>query len=249
MMNPAEFENIARAEASHWWYRGMRAILYRMLDPILRGRRISRVLEAGCGTGYMARLLAQRYRWRMFPVDLGWDGLTYARANRGQHLTQADITHLPFPDDTFDAVVSLDVIVHFPRGEEGRAMAELARVLKPGGLMVIRVAALDVLRSRHSQHAFERQRFTRGRLVQLARRHGIGVLRASYANSLLLPVAWLKFRVWEPLSAAPPASGVQMLPTWLDRSLGSPLALEAAWLGMGRNFPLGQSLILIGEKS
>ena len=247
-MNPAEFAHIARAEQHFWWYWGMRRILFGMLDPLVRGRRLERVLEGGCGTGYMARLLEQRYGWRLYPVDYGAEGLQFGRTLGVERLAQADIAALPFPAGAFDAVVSLDVLVHFPRGEEGGVVEELARVLTPGGLLVVRVSALDALRSRHSQFAFERQRFTRRRLVSLVERRGFRVLRTTYANSLLLPVALAKFRLWEPLLGRRPASGIGGVPGWLDRLLYCPLACEARWIEAGRNLPLGQSLILIGER-
>ena len=117
-----------------------------------------------------------------------------------------------------------------------------------GGLVVVRTAALDILRSRHGEFACERQRFTRHRLMELFAGAGIRALRCTYLNSLLLPVALAKFRVWEPLLRRPPESGVQPVSAWLDRLLFAPLAVEAAWLGAGRNFPAGQSLLLIGEK-
>lgn len=247
-INPAEFAYIARAEQHFWWYRGMRRILYRVLDPLARARRIERVLDGGCGTGYMARLLEERYGWRMYPVDYSPEGLAVGRSLGVLRLVRGDIAALPFPAGTFQAAISLDVLVHFKRGEEGRAVGELARVLEPGGLLVLRVAAFETLRSRHSQHVFERQRFTRRRLVQVCEGHGFRLVRATYANTLLLPVALAKFRVWEPLLRRPVASGVAPLPRWLDRLLGCPLAGEAVWLGAGFNFPLGQSLILIGER-
>jgi len=226
----------------------MRRILFRVLDPIVRRRKVRRALEAGCGTGYMAQVLEQRYQWPMVPIDLGWEGLEFGRRLGVERLCQANICNLPFPSAAFDAVVSLDVIVHLPRGEEDRPMAEFARVLAPGGLLVIRAAALDILRSRHSQFAHERQRFTRPRLVALAERHGIRVLRCTYANTLLSPIALAKFRLWEPLASAPPASGVSPVPPWLDRLLYAPLHLESTLLGAGANLPIGQSLLLIGEK-
>ncbi|MFN3326245.1 MAG: class I SAM-dependent methyltransferase [Bryobacteraceae bacterium] len=249
MMNPAEFANIAKAERQLWWYRGMREIVFRMLDPLVRGRRVRLALEAGCGTGYFSRVLAERYEWPLVPLDLGWQGLEYGKAMGLTRLVQADIAALPFEDSAFDAVLSMDVIVHFPLGEEDRAMRELARVLVRGGLFAIRVSALDVLRSRHSQFAEERQRFTRKRLEALVRRHGIRILRCTYANTLLLPVALAKFRIWEPLLRKPPASGVVPPPGWLDALLHLPLAAESKWIGAGGGFPLGQSLVLVGEKS
>jgi SAM-dependent methyltransferase len=247
-MNPGEFANIANAEEQFWWYRGMRRILFRLLDPMVSGRSIDRALDAGCGTCHFAQVLERRYDWRLYGVDRSWTGLAYGKRDGVPRLAQADITSLPFPNASFQAVLSLDVLVHFPRGQEDIPMKELARVLEPGGLLVLRVSALDVLSSRHSEFTQERQRFTRERLIALVERHGIHVLRSTYANSLLLPAALAKFRLWEPLLRKPPASGVQPVAPWLNRLLHVPLACESVWLGAGLNLPLGQSLILMGEK-
>lgn len=247
-MNPGEFANIARAEQQFWWYRGMNRIMFGLLDPVARTQRFHRVLEAGCGTGYFARLLQKRYAWEMFPVDLGWEGLQLAESYGLGNLTQATVAQLPFPNSTFDAVVSMDVIVHFPRGEERQAISEMGRVLSPGGLLVMRVSALDLLRSRHSEFALERQRFTRRRLVGLVESCGVEVLRCTYANAFLLPVALAKFRIWEPLARKPPASGVRPLHALLDRLLYIPLHLESMLLARGVSFSTGQSLILLGRK-
>jgi SAM-dependent methyltransferase len=248
MMNPAEFANIAQSERRFWWYRGMREILFRVLEPHVRGRRFERMLEAGCGTGYLSHLLQEERNWPVVPMDIGWEGIAYARGMGTRNPVQADIRFLPFDEGAFDVVFSMDVIVHLPPGEELAAFREMARVLKPGGLLVLRAAALDVLRSRHSVFVHERQRFTRGRLMSLAAAAGLRARRCTYLNTLLLPVAALKFRVWEPLTGARPASGTAPVPGWLDRLLYGSLALEARWLAAGLGFPAGQSLLLIAEK-
>lgn len=249
MMNPEEFANIARCEREFWWHRGMEEILYRVLDPFARSRRLTTGMEAGCGTGYASSRLQQRYGWRMFPTDLGQDGLLFGlRSGFHDAMTRADLAALPFAGGSFQLVAALDVIAHFPRGEEHRAIRELVRVLAPGGLLVVRSSALDILHSRHSEFTLERQRFTRKRLIDAVSREGIRILRCTYANSLLLPVAFAKFRILEPLFQRQPASGVQPVAPWLNRFLHSVLRLEAAWLGSGRNLALGQSIILIGER-
>ena len=245
-MSPAEFQTLAKAERQLWWFRGMQKILFRLLDP--EAPHGGAVLEAGCGTGYFARIFEQRYGWRMFPVDLAAEGLTLARKAGIGRLSQADIACLPFRSGSFHAVASLDVLVHFPPGGEKAALDEFARVLKPNGLLVIRVSALDILRSRHSEFTHERQRFTRARLIRLVEERGFKVLRCTYANSLLLPIALARFRIWEPLLRKPPASGTALVPSWLDRVLYLPLMAESVWLGLGGSFPLGQSLLLFGEK-
>ena len=247
-MNPAEFANIANCERDFWWYRGMRKILFRLLDRHLAGRRMGRALEAGCGTGYLSWLFQKERHCPVVPMDISPDGLRYARAMGVERPVQGDATCLPFAGGAFDLVLSLDVLAHLPRGMEPAAAREMARVLAPGGLIVVRTAALDILRSRHSEFAHERQRFTRRRLRELFETAGFRVVRSTYANSLLMPVALAKFRVWEPLQRRPASTGLEHVAPWLDRLLYAPLAVEAAWIGGGGSFPAGQSLLLIGEK-
>ncbi|MCA2971636.1 MAG: class I SAM-dependent methyltransferase [Acidobacteriaceae bacterium] len=248
MMNAAEFANIAKAENAFWWYRGMRQILFGLLDHRTGRRNFQRVAEIGAGTGHFALALQERYGWPMYPLDLGWEGLEFGKTLGVQRMVQADMCRLPYRDQAFDAVVSMDVIVHLPRGQEDEAMAEFARVLPPGGFLAMRVSALDILRSHHSIFAHERQRFTKSRLLDLAERNGFRPLRCTYANSLLLPVALLKFRVVEPLFGGEPSSGVEPVAPWLDRLLYAPLAAEAAMISRGLNLPIGQSLILLAER-
>ncbi len=247
-MNPAEFATLEHSERNLWWFRGMRKILFRLLDPIAASRSITRVLEAGSGTGYNASLLADRYQWQMFAADLTWEGISKTPRRARIHPVQANIETIPFGEDSFDALISLDVLVHFPRGEELKAVREFARVLRPHGLLIIRVSAHEVLRSRHAGFVGERQRFSRKRLVEAASSSGFRVIRCTYLNSFLVLVALIRFRIWEPVRRRPVASGTGPVPGWLDRLLYSCLAAEAFPLAKGINFPAGQSLLLLAEK-
>jgi SAM-dependent methyltransferase len=247
-MNPDELSNIAAAERDHWWYRGMRLILAEVLSRYVSVPACARVLEAGCGTGYNSDWLRKQYGWRMFPVDLESRAIQYVRKIDLSNAAQADIAALPFQDASFDLVLSLDVLVHFPRGEEAKCVAELARVTKPSGLILLRVAAFEALRSRHSQFIDERQRFTRHRLIRTLTASGLRVLYCSYANSLLLPLAITKFRIWEPLTRKVPATGIAKPADWVNDMLHLPLAFEARCIGSGLRFPLGQSLFAVAQK-
>jgi ubiquinone/menaquinone biosynthesis C-methylase UbiE len=247
-MNPAELANIARNEQNHWWYRGMRSIIRATLARHMTGKAAARILEAGCGTGYNSYWLRNLYGWNIFPVDIESAALRYVRSMGVSNSAQTDIRHLPFRDASFDVVLSFDVLVHIPREDESKCIAEFFRVMTPGGVLVLRAAAFDMLRSRHSQFVQEKQRFTRARLIQAASQSGFRVLYSTYANSLLLPLAIAKFRIWEPLMRRPPASSIEPPPGWVNTLLYLPLALEAKWIGAGLSLPAGQSVILVGQK-
>jgi SAM-dependent methyltransferase len=247
-MNPAEFANIARSERDLWWFRGMNSIALRLIRRYTAGSRIHRVFEGGCGTGYFATTLQRRFGWQVTAIDLSLAGLQYARPYGLESAAQADLRRIPFADRVFDAVFCMDVLAHFEPGEEAEPLAELMRVLRPGGFVMLRVSALDILRSSHSQFVHERQRFTKRRLLRAAGRAGIKVDRCTYLNSLLLPVAFAKFRIWEPLTRQKPASGVVPVHPALNGLLRAPLAIEEACVAAGLNFPLGQSILLAGQK-
>ena len=77
----------------------------------------------------------------------------------------------------------------------------------------------------------------------------VGVLNRTSPVASILPVALAKFRLWEPLTRQAASSGVRPVSAWLNRLLYLPLAAESAWCGIGGNFPIGQSIVLIGEKA
>ncbi len=246
-MNPVEFSNIAAAERSFWWYRGMREILFDQLDRLTPGRHIRRVLDAGCGTGATALDLTRRYGWQVIGLDASPIATQWLRSC-GLPALQGDVAGLPFPVASCDAVVSCDVLVYVAPGDEITAFAEFARVVRPGGLLVLRVAAFQWLRSRHSIFVGERQRFTRPQILKLAAASGFQPLCCTYLNGLALPLAWAKFRLLEPLFNRQPASGVGAMPAWLDSLLLSVLRYERAWLKRGHALAIGQSILLVAER-
>jgi SAM-dependent methyltransferase len=246
-MNPAEFLQLEAHEEQLWWFRGMRRIVDTILDRYCPAAPGARVLEAGCGTGHDAKRFTLSRGWEVTPVDLS--PIAAKRVlGRGLQPAVADVGALPFGDGVFEGLISLDALVHLDESGQCGAIAEFGRVLAEGGWMLLRIAALEILRSRHSEWTDERRRVNLPWLESEARRAGLEVRYSTYANSLLLPVALAKFRIWEPLTRARVASGVETPPEWLNRLLEMPLSVENAWLRAGGRLPVGQSVYLVAEK-
>ena len=113
---------------------GYHAMLDRLESEIaLRYARHADVLEAGCGTGLILRRLAPETR-RAIGLDLSAGMLGHAR-RRGLDVVQGSITELPFANDSFDVVCSFKVLAHVERIRD--ALAELGRVTRPGGHLVL----------------------------------------------------------------------------------------------------------------
>jgi ubiquinone/menaquinone biosynthesis C-methylase UbiE len=90
------------------------------------------VLECGCGTGLILERIA-RFARTTYAIDLSPGMLEHARA-RGFDVQQASVTSIPFDANRFDVTCAFKVLAHVP--DIGRALAEMARVTRPGGVVV-----------------------------------------------------------------------------------------------------------------
>jgi SAM-dependent methyltransferase len=234
------------AEQTHWWYVGQRAIALALLEPVLRERAGGaplRLLDAGCGSGM--NLVALAAFGRATGVDIAAEALAFCR-RRGLGAARADLGRLPFADARFDAVTSFDVIYHTWVRDDRQAVAEMTRVLRGGGHLLVRVPALEALRGAHDAEVGTRHRYTRGELDSLLARAGLVVERSTYANSLLLPLLFARRRL-DRLSGRA-GSDVAFLPAPLEWAFTRALRMEAAAVRAGLSFPLGASVWALARK-
>ena len=241
-------EATSRAEAGHFWFRGLRRLVRPWLDAAVAGRDRPRVLDAGCGTGWNLHTLAALAGG--VGVDLNRGGLGRARRLGLARLARATVTALPFPDGTFDLVTSFDVLYALTEADARLAMAEMARVLKPGGMLVVNVAALGILRGGHAVLAEEVRRYDRQTLKESVSEAGLEVERLTYTNASLFPLV-LAARVAQRLAgrSTPEDTGLEISvpPAPVNALLDGMLAAEAALLH-AIDLPFGSSLLCAARK-
>src|SRR5258708_15028620 len=112
-----------------------RAVVERALD----GRQGLRILDAGCGTG--GTTIELRRFGDVVGVDLAWAALEPARGRGLTGLARASIECMPFGAATFDVATSFEVVYHLGLASDAAALTEIRRVLKPGGVFLLRLPA------------------------------------------------------------------------------------------------------------
>jgi len=239
-MEPEQYEALAHLEDRHWFFRGQWSIARRLIEAQLPAGPL-RILDAGCGTGGTSRRLSSL--GTVFGVDASADALARAE-HRQLPLARASIDALPFADATFDLVTSFDVLYHRRVRDDARALDELRRVLKPSGLLFIRVPALSWLAGAHDRAVHTRHRYTRGELVRKLRDAGFVSPRASYANLALLPLVFAK-RTLD--AVLPPSADLSVPPAIVNRLLEGVLSLEARIIPSLR-LPLGVSVVATARR-
>jgi SAM-dependent methyltransferase len=230
-----------RAEDRHWWYRGRRTVLERVIADLRLPAR-ARILDAGCGSG--RNMVELGRHGTVTGVELSATSVALARARDCGEVIEGSVLEMPFESASFDLAVSLDVIEHLE--DDLSALRELRRVVTPGGALLITVPAYQWLWSGHDEINHHHRRYTRRTLQRVAEQAGWETARTTYFNSLLLPVA-IVLRVLDRFSTATTESSLDLWvpPAPINWMLERPLALEAAIIGRSGRIPAGLSLLTL----
>jgi len=236
----------ARAEEAHFWFRGLRRNARRWLETALAGRTPRLVIDCGTGTGRNLDWLRQL--GPAVGVELSGTGLSFARA-AGRTVVQASVAALPFRDGSADVATSFDVLYCLDDATEALALREMWRVLRPGGVVLVNVAALNILRGAHSTLTMEVRRYSPARLRGALEEAGFEIERITFTNAPTFPVT-LALRSFERLSgrAAQASDADLRVPAApINAIFSAALAAESALLRYV-NMPIGSSLMAIGRK-
>jgi SAM-dependent methyltransferase len=245
-MEPSEYDNIARLEGRHWWYVGMRQIAAGLLSQVCPpapggAPPARRILDAGCGVGGGLRWLAAY--GQVTGIDLHPLAIRYS-AQVSRRVCRASVQSLPFASACFDVVTTFEVLYHLAVSDDLAALREMARVLRPGGWLLVRLPAHDWLRGAHDRHVHTRHRYEAAELRGKLETAGFAVRRLSSVGfSLLLP-AVARRRVQSSDGAQ---TDVSLPAPPVNRLLLAALQTEGLWL---RRFdlPAGLSLIAVARR-
>jgi SAM-dependent methyltransferase len=253
---PGYFERLARVEAGHWWSRAMWRLASDWLSKAIRGRRGLEALDIGCGAGLsLIRLAGHREIGQVVGLEPDSGALRLARLHQGFQIDQGSALELPFEKQSFDLITCLDVLQHLPAGGDRVAAREIARVLRPGGVALVRSNSAGFGAGRTSGGSAYRL----GELVEILSDAGLKVIRSSYVNGLpslaqeargrLRFVAGRRGASWR---SHPSGGGLRLdVPSpWINRVMGGVSAIERRSCGLiGLGLPFGHSTMVLAERT
>ena len=247
-MNTAEYERMYRLEDTYWWFVGR----HKLVESLLRERYVQDaahnservILDIGCGTGAMSHRLT---KWgRVVSADFSPLALQFSRRRGLENLVGADAMKLPFASGSFDALVAMDMLEHLP--DDKAALAEFARVLKPGGRVFATVPAYPHLWSEHDLALMHFRRYIRKEMNDRFTEAGLHIEKLTHTMMSLYPILTVQRRLnaKKPPSKEPRAA-MPMVPAPVNSLLTGLLTVENT-LARKTTLPFGSTILCVAQK-
>lgn len=242
-MRKDEYKNLFTHQSSFWWYRGMAEINTNLLQLYAPKKSNNKILDAGCGTG-SAFYYLKRFG-NVVGIDVSDEALRLAK--RLGTVRKGDVTKIPFTDNIFDIVVCLDVLYHRWVEDYRKALSEFYRVLKPGGILLIREPAYNWMRGEHDEVDFTKHRFSKKELYRELTGVSFRVKKLTSANFFLFPFVFLRRFIQKTSLKNKPTSDIHAVAPAINTILYYVLKFEAKLL-IFLSFPWGSSVIAVAQK-
>jgi ubiquinone/menaquinone biosynthesis C-methylase UbiE len=238
-MDPVELEALARVEETHWFYSGKREIVRRWLARLGPWQPGDRLVDVGAGTGLFAAEMSRE--WRVVALDPEPRALQFMRTRARLPAVAAAAGRLPLATGSVAALTALDVVEHLD--DDTGALHEFARVVRPGGVIVLTVPAFQVLWSEWDEALHHRRRYTRGTLKAALRGVPADTLHLSYINTAAFPPV-LAYRMARRWGLTPAGARLEdgVPPAALNRVLRAVFVRTALWRVP---MPFGVSLLCL----
>lgn len=240
-----EYDRVADCEENHWWFRGLYELVEAYLRPASANEQRLRILDAGCGTGGMLGILRQYGEAR--GIDASEKAIAHC-TRRGLAAKVEDLNEWVPPEAAYDVVTSLDVLYHEGIWDDREILKKFHRALKPGGLLILNLAAFHFLKRSHDRRVQTRRRYKRGPLVGFLKEIGFNPEVATYRLlPLFFAIAAQKF--WETVFGShDDRSSLEMPPAFLNAFLLAIHRSENRLIRTGVRIPFGSSVFIVARK-
>lgn len=242
-MEISEYKNIFLNEESHFFYISTHYLVLELIKKYASNKKLL-ILDAGCGTGELMRKLANF--GEIIGIDSSEEAIKYAK-KRLVDARLASIQEMPFKNSSFDMVTNIDVIYHM-NVDDAAALSEVRRVLKPNGILVLRVPANKYLISAHDAHVHTARRYSKKELEHKLHETGFEIKLISYVHSPIFPVSLIKVML-EKITKKNMSSAIGVINKGLNSLLIIVLKIEASLISLGLTMPFGQGLIVVAVPS
>lgn len=244
-MEKEEYEIMFNIEEKLWWYRGLRDLLFAYVKK--ENSDNLKLLDAGCGTGKFLELCKN---YKTYGLDFSPEAIKFSLLRKLKNIVRASVTHIPFSNNFFNIVTSMDVLCHMSIEDDRMAIKEFYRVLNKDGLLILNLPAYDFLKSTHDKAVHTKHRYNKKELKEKLEEAGFKIEKLTYRNFFLFPLAFI-MRFLKKLclkKTDKTKSDLNVPPEFINKIFFYILFVENMLIKNGINLPAGLSIFCVARK-
>lgn len=190
-MDKRHYQTLYETEKYHWWYSVRKKIIRDLINSYANSQKNIKLLDIGCGTGELLKELPPL--GDVFGIDSSPQAIAFCKEKGLKNVSVAEGTKIPFPNNSFDVILCLDVLEHIQ--DDSAVLKEIYRVAKMGAIIFIFVPTFKFLWGRSDEVSHHLRRYRLPELRKKIEQNGLKVIRSSYFNFFLffpiLAARWL----------------------------------------------------------
>jgi len=194
-MNKDEYLRQYEIGESYWWFVARRNVILDILKRLFPKERNCNIIDIGCGPGNMLSYLSKF--GPTYGLDTSEEAIELCKKRGYDAVKKGDIERIDYPNETFDAVLGLDVLEHCVN--DVSALKEVFRICKIGGYCIFTVPAYQFLWTEHDSALHHKRRYVREELMAKFKKENFLLIKTSYFNTLLFPLQFY-FRIFKKIS-------------------------------------------------
>jgi 2-polyprenyl-3-methyl-5-hydroxy-6-metoxy-1,4-benzoquinol methylase len=248
-MKKNAYNEMYSVEDIHWWYVGLHNLvlsLSKKFFPI----QSSKVFDAGCGTGGLISFLSSA-GYQVEGMDYSEDAINFCHQRGLNNIIKGDINTWKPNSNSYDLIVSMDVLCHEWVRDEIKVLRTMASGLKENGLMMLNYPAFPILSRHHDEVVMIRERYTKKSLKKNLSEAGLVPVILSYR----LPHAFLFLiflRLYEAIKKnhSESKSDIANIPSnFINQLLIRMNKTENRMIAQGFSIPFGSSLFVVAKRT
>lgn len=247
-MKKNEYHKMFEFENDYWWYRGLHELTRRCIVKFrqTRSNKQLRILDAGCGTGRMMELLEGH--GIVEGIDHWEEAIVLCKKRGLKNVQKGDLNTWEPPVETYDVIISNDVIYISTIEDDMVVVNKFHRALKRDGILILNLPAFKVLQRKHDIAVFGVRRYRKKRTLGQLKEIGFVPVYASYRLPPLFFIMLAQKYVVDRLSKGDAESDLKVLPSFINSFLLWMHRLENKIITTGIPLPFGSSLFLVCRK-
>lgn len=239
------YNDLEKKEKNNWWYWGKEKILLELMSFYLKENKSRKILDLGCEIGTYYNPLAKF--GEVIGIDYSYEALFFCKNDRNfSNVIQANGEKMPFKENSFDVIAGLDIFEHFENDID--ALKEFNYILKPGGLLILFIAAKKSLWCKHDIYAGHKKRYEKDEVIKKISPF-FKIEKITFSNFFIYPLVYFVRQIerkFPGLQKDKSDFGETILP--IELLLRLLYLIEAKTINF-LNYPFGVSLICVARKT